>query len=109
MTSTAAYERRNATTPVSRRTAPGSPARAARTPVGAVQAMQRSAGNAAVTVAIQRLAGGTGLAEPVKPSGVTPQEDPRFRALEETIAGKGTALKQHPSPASEVAKAKKAA
>lgn len=71
--------------------------------LGTLQALQRSAGNAAVTEAVQR------YSEPPKPAGITPATDPRFSKLRADLTGKSTRLKSHPTPKSEANKAKKAA
>jgi hypothetical protein len=71
-----------------------------------LQTMQRSAGNAAVASYVQRLAESPG---PVRPTGAIPGTDPRFLAVTAKVAAQGKALRQHPSPRTEVEKAKNAA
>lgn len=86
--------------------APTVPATRHRTAVGgpaAIRALQRTAGNAAVTAAIQR------YAEPARPAGTTAAQDPRFRALEGKVRKEGAALKSHPPAAAEARKAQDAA
>lgn len=71
-----------------------------------LQVMQRSAGNAAVASYVQRLAESPG---PVRPTGVAPSSDPGFLAVTAKVASQGKALRQHPSPRTEVEKVKNAA
>lgn len=72
----------------------------------ALAALQRSAGNAAVVGAVQRLASGSGPPPPLRRS---PATDPRFQAVKKQIAGKGAAARAHPPPAAEAKKAADAA
>jgi hypothetical protein len=80
------------------RPAPGSPA--------ALQALQRSAGNAAASAYVQRLAESPG---PVTSAAVSPQNDPRFQAVAAKVAGQGRRLRQHPPPRAEARQAADAA
>ncbi len=74
-----------------------------------LQALQRTAGNGAVTRTVQRLAAGAAPAAPVRPVGVKPDDDPRFLAVKGRIAGESGRLAVHPRPAAEARKAQEAA
>ncbi|MUN61963.1 hypothetical protein GMA12_02180 [Kocuria sediminis] len=71
-----------------------------------LQALQRSAGNAAAAAYVQRLAESPG---PVKTVPASPQNDPRFQAVAAKVAGQGRQLRQHPAPRAEARQAAKAA
>ncbi|MEX5304332.1 hypothetical protein RF644_01115 [Kocuria sp. CPCC 205258] len=71
-----------------------------------LQALQRSAGNAAASAYVQRLAESPG---PVTSAAVSPQNDPRFQAVAAKVAGQGRRLRQHPLPRAEARQAADAA
>ncbi|MFI7582796.1 hypothetical protein ACH9DO_03270 [Kocuria sp. M1N1S27] len=71
-----------------------------------LQSLQRSAGNAAASAYVQRLAERPG---PVTSAAVSPQSDPRFQAVAAQVAGQGRRLRQHPPPRAEARKAADAA
>jgi hypothetical protein len=73
---------------------------------GAVQALQRAAGNGAVAAYVQRLAESPG---PVRPPAVLPHADPRFRAVTAKVNAESARLRKHPSPRTEAQAASKAA
>ncbi|MCS7477616.1 hypothetical protein ACFFQW_45955 [Umezawaea endophytica] len=81
--------------------------RARRTPPPGLLVLQATAGNAAVAnlIAVQRQC----PAPPVAPAGVTPATDPKFRSLEQDVAGKAKSAKAHPPAGSEVKKSQDAA
>jgi hypothetical protein len=72
----------------------------------ALMALQRSAGNAAVATAVQRLQAG---AEPPRPLPANPAADPRFVALKGEVRAKAAKARSHPRPKAEAEKAKAAA
>ena len=72
----------------------------------ALAALQRTAGNAAVVAAVQRLQAG---AEPPRPVPVRPASDPKFAALTAQVKGKAAKARSHPTPGREVSKVKAAA
>jgi hypothetical protein len=65
----------------------------------AFAALQRSAGNAATSLAIQRLAGAP----------ASPKQDPKFLAVTAQVKQQGAKLRKHPPPAAEAKKAQDAA
>lgn len=82
--------------------------------VSRLQRLQGTAGNRAVSglltgsVAVQRDAAAC-PAPPVAPAGITPDADPRFRAVKRDIAAKASTAKAHPPAGTEVRKAQDAA
>ena len=60
---------------------------------------------------VQRLDAGPGNCPPppVAPPGITPAQDPKFKALKTDVAGKAKTAKAHPPPSAEVKKAQDAA
>src|SRR5687767_982662 len=79
--------------------APPPPRTAARVAPHALAALQRSAGNAAATLAVQRLATGP----------ASPKQDPRFMAVAAKVKQEGKKLRAHPPAAGEAKKAQDAA
>ncbi|HEU0133097.1 MAG TPA: hypothetical protein VFQ85_19125 [Mycobacteriales bacterium] len=75
------------------------PRTAVRVAPHALAALQRSAGNAAVSLAVQRLAGAP----------AAPKQDPRFAAVAAKVKQQGAKLRQHPPATAEAKKAQDAA
>ncbi|HVF06821.1 MAG TPA: hypothetical protein VNA20_18435 [Frankiaceae bacterium] len=78
---------------------PAGVARVPRVTPHALASLQRSAGNAAVSLAVQRLAGAP----------ASPKQDPRFLAVTAKVKQQGKNLRKHPPPQAEVKKAQDAA
>ncbi|KQO96743.1 hypothetical protein [Leifsonia sp. Leaf264] len=85
------------------RHSPGSAHRQAGPDVG-LMSLHASAGNAAVSAAIQRL-----QSEPARPTPLSPHSDPRFAALTKQIGSRAGAARAHPKPKAEAAKGQGAA